>query len=406
MNRICWWLAGKLSRTLQPEEQDALHGDFAELGMSGFRALGELLGLFARRQAARAGTATIGAIGVAIVTAISAILLASVMWLFPFMLVLLILSRLCDFAVRHFGKKQKEWQNSVKAVPARVLWSETRRRPVGYWVWTIGLFVLLLYTLSHRETMVYPSSHIELLQAILQMMMFVLVVSGLINFAARRFGKKQKWGDLVTAIPGYVVRSEIRARPNLRWLTIGLTVFLLYTLKEALDMVYSRSVPLRLFWPVSILFACSCLLLFVKAIAWRDFGATYCLCDSAFSPGGKITGRIHFQREGPIEYNLISHLECLREYNSGDTCGTTKLWFSQREIPPQEFGIGSTGSRYIPIDFDLPSSALESSSKHEKGDKIVWKLHVQPARRWLSRSEGRLHVPYADCFQIPVFRRQ
>ena len=50
--KLCWWLVDKLSRMLEPNERDAVRGDFAELGFTGSQALRDLLGLIARRQAA------------------------------------------------------------------------------------------------------------------------------------------------------------------------------------------------------------------------------------------------------------------------------------------------------------------------------------------------------------------
>jgi len=57
-----------LSRTLDPDEQDAVRGDLAESGESGGRAVGEVLGLVARRQTAlwkdwRPWLALIGIVG-------------------------------------------------------------------------------------------------------------------------------------------------------------------------------------------------------------------------------------------------------------------------------------------------------------------------------------------------------
>lgn len=52
MKQSSWWLVGKLSRLLEPDERDAVRGDFAEAGVSGGRALRDLLGLVVRRQAA------------------------------------------------------------------------------------------------------------------------------------------------------------------------------------------------------------------------------------------------------------------------------------------------------------------------------------------------------------------
>jgi hypothetical protein len=52
MNQICWWFVNHISSLLPPDERDALQGDIAELALSGRRALHEVLGLVARRQAA------------------------------------------------------------------------------------------------------------------------------------------------------------------------------------------------------------------------------------------------------------------------------------------------------------------------------------------------------------------
>lgn len=52
MTRILWWLVNGLSRALTPEERDAALGDLAEAGATAGQALGDVLGLVARRQAA------------------------------------------------------------------------------------------------------------------------------------------------------------------------------------------------------------------------------------------------------------------------------------------------------------------------------------------------------------------
>ncbi|HXM45372.1 MAG TPA: hypothetical protein VN924_29315 [Bryobacteraceae bacterium] len=52
MNRVGWWLVDILSRTLEPDERDAVRGDFAESGESAGRALRDVIGLVVRRQAA------------------------------------------------------------------------------------------------------------------------------------------------------------------------------------------------------------------------------------------------------------------------------------------------------------------------------------------------------------------
>ncbi|MGD1069493.1 MAG: hypothetical protein ABSB15_05075 [Bryobacteraceae bacterium] len=52
MTPISWWLVGSLSRALEPDERNAVLGDFAESGRTGGAALRDLSGLILRRQAA------------------------------------------------------------------------------------------------------------------------------------------------------------------------------------------------------------------------------------------------------------------------------------------------------------------------------------------------------------------
>jgi hypothetical protein len=51
MRRICWWLAELVSTLLEPDEREAVCGDFEEAGEAGGRALCEIVGLVANRQA-------------------------------------------------------------------------------------------------------------------------------------------------------------------------------------------------------------------------------------------------------------------------------------------------------------------------------------------------------------------
>ena len=52
MTRIGWTLADLATQLLEPHERDAVRGDLAECGASGWRALREVLGLVLRRHAA------------------------------------------------------------------------------------------------------------------------------------------------------------------------------------------------------------------------------------------------------------------------------------------------------------------------------------------------------------------
>lgn len=51
LTRFCWWLVHRLSRLLEGDERDAVLGDFAESGERAERALRDMLGVIARRQA-------------------------------------------------------------------------------------------------------------------------------------------------------------------------------------------------------------------------------------------------------------------------------------------------------------------------------------------------------------------
>lgn len=69
MTRNCWWLVSRVSRVLEPDERNAVLGDFAESGVTATRALRDLLGLIIRLQAAfwkdwRPWLALVGLVGI------------------------------------------------------------------------------------------------------------------------------------------------------------------------------------------------------------------------------------------------------------------------------------------------------------------------------------------------------
>jgi hypothetical protein len=45
MTRICWWFVDLVSRMLDPDEREAVRGDFVESGESGGHALRGVLGI-------------------------------------------------------------------------------------------------------------------------------------------------------------------------------------------------------------------------------------------------------------------------------------------------------------------------------------------------------------------------
>ena len=52
MSRLCWWLVDLVSRTLEPDEREAVRGDLAESGETSGQAFLDVLGLALRRQSA------------------------------------------------------------------------------------------------------------------------------------------------------------------------------------------------------------------------------------------------------------------------------------------------------------------------------------------------------------------
>src|SRR5215472_7561268 len=107
-----------------------------------------------KRWAQKAGTWTLVAISIAIVLAATAVVVISLVRFLPFLVLLLILQVFCECAVSWFRKEQNKWDNSATAPPGTRQLSEIRRRPARFWVWTVGLFALVLYALSDKEAMV------------------------------------------------------------------------------------------------------------------------------------------------------------------------------------------------------------------------------------------------------------
>jgi hypothetical protein len=52
IGRLSWWVTDVVSRMLAPDEREAVRGDLVEAGARGTEALGEVVGLVVRRQAA------------------------------------------------------------------------------------------------------------------------------------------------------------------------------------------------------------------------------------------------------------------------------------------------------------------------------------------------------------------
>jgi sec-independent protein translocase protein TatC len=63
MNRVAWWLIERMSRLLEPNEREAVLGDFAEAGESATAALLDLAGLLIRRRLAPWGERLLCSLG-------------------------------------------------------------------------------------------------------------------------------------------------------------------------------------------------------------------------------------------------------------------------------------------------------------------------------------------------------
>jgi len=143
-------------------------------------------------------------------------------------------------------------------------------------------------------------------------------------------------------------------------------------------------------------------ILFVYAlratIRHERFGNTYFEFDSLpFSPGERVSGRIHLRFETQAAHGIDLRLSCVRRVviGSGKNSTTNKivLWQADKNIPSGAVGPGPLG-RAIPVDFTLPAESLVTDHNN-LNDQILWLLHAQ------ADVPG---VDYSDDFELPIFR--
>ena len=130
----------------------------------------------------------------------------------------------------------------------------------------------------------------------------------------------------------------------------------------------------------------------------RRFGDTYFEFDSLpFSPGERLSGRIHLRFDARAEYGIDLRLSCVRKISSGsgDSRSTSQvvLWQADKNVPAGAVGPGPLG-RAIPVDFSPPADSLFTNHDNPD-DQVLWLLHAQ------ANVPG---VDYSDDFEIPVFR--
>jgi len=130
----------------------------------------------------------------------------------------------------------------------------------------------------------------------------------------------------------------------------------------------------------------------------RRFGDTYFEFDSLpFSPGERLSGRIHLRFDVRAEHGIDLRLSCMRKISSGsgDSRSTSQvvLWQADKNVPAGAVGPGPLG-RAIPVDFSPPADSLFTNHDNTD-DQVLWLLHAQAS------VPG---VDYSDDFEIPVFR--
>jgi HEAT repeat protein len=130
----------------------------------------------------------------------------------------------------------------------------------------------------------------------------------------------------------------------------------------------------------------------------QRFGKTYFEFYSLpFSPGGRLTGRIHLQFNTTAEHGIDLTLSCVRKTatDSGNnrTIVKTVLWQADQNVPSGAITVDPFG-RAIPVDFAIPADAY-STDQNNLSDQVLWILHAQ------ADVPG---VNYSDDFEVPVFR--
>lgn len=143
-------------------------------------------------------------------------------------------------------------------------------------------------------------------------------------------------------------------------------------------------------------------ILFVYAvrasIRQRRYGDTYFEFYSLpFSPGGRLSGKIHLKFDASVQHGIDLRVSCVRKTTtgSGDSRSTvqTVLWQADQNIPPGAMGMDPLGQT-IPVDFAIPSDAYVTDHDNPS-DQVLWFLHA---------SADVPGVNYTDDFEVPVFR--
>jgi hypothetical protein len=130
----------------------------------------------------------------------------------------------------------------------------------------------------------------------------------------------------------------------------------------------------------------------------RRFGNTYFEFDSLpFSPGGRLSGKIHLKLDAEAAHGIDLRLSCVRKMitGSGNSRSTvqTVLWQTEQNVSSGSIG-RSPFDRTIPVDLPIPPDAYVTDHDNSS-DQVLWLLHAQ------ADIPG---VDYSDDFELPVFK--
>lgn len=169
----------------------------------------------------------------------------------------------------------------------------------------------------------------------------------------------------ISLLPTLVGHSDLRALPVLGFCCLG-----------PLLLVYAIRASLR----------------------HHRFGNTSLEMDALpYSPGGRLSGRIHLKFDADAQHGIDLRLCCLRKTitNTGNNRTTvqTVLWQSDKNVPAAAIS-SDPFERTIPVDFVIPGDAYVTDHDNPS-DQVLWQLHAQ------ADIPG---IDYSDDFEVPVFK--
>jgi hypothetical protein len=269
-----------------------------------------------------------------------------------------------------------------------------------------GLFFLYALVLSRRN---FKNDNLTVGMAIA--LFFVFVGGGLIFASFKGFGLLKQKAALEDANPlsPWLWRTDWAARraESLSqksyigaWILAALGNLFLFPFLIGMVPQLLRQGDFRAFFVLAFCsFGVFLIVRAVRATIRHDrFGNSYFEFDSLpFSPGERLSGRIHLRFETQAAHGIDLRLTCVRRVitGSGNSQSTSNitLWQAEKNVPTGAVGPGPLG-RAIPVDFELPAEALDTNHNNPR-DQMLWVLHA---------GADVPGVDYSDDFELPVFR--